>query len=65
VDPALAQKMGKNAKKLSEEMAESQPDRKWYELSLDGLKEAAEAVGAIATPIITTVGKLRPLLLGL
>ena len=62
VEPALAQKMGKNLKKISEEMAEPTPDRKWYQLSLEGLKEAAEAVGAIAGPIIATVGKLKPLL---
>jgi hypothetical protein len=45
VEPALAEKMGKGVKRISEEMAEPKPDRAWYELSLKGLKEAAEAVG--------------------
>ena len=65
VEPSLAQQMGKGVKRISEEMAETKPDRKWYELSLNGLKEAAEAVGAIASPIVATIGKLKPLLLGL
>ena len=55
VEPALAEKMGKSVKRISEEMAEPKPDRAWYELSLKGL----------TGPIVATVGKLKPLLLGL
>jgi hypothetical protein len=63
-DPKLTQAMGKNLKRLSEELAEPEPDPAWYEVSLKGLKEAAEAVGEIAKPVIATVAKLMPLLLG-
>jgi hypothetical protein len=63
-DPAQVQKMGKNLKKLSEEIADPEPDRAWYEVSLKGLKEAAEAVGAIAEPILKTVKSISLFLLG-
>lgn len=62
-DPSQTKKMGKNLEALSKEVASDEPERRWYELSLAGIKEAAEAVGAIATPIITTIGKLSALLL--
>jgi len=44
-------------------MAKPEPRRKWYELSLEGIKEAALAVGEIAKPIVDTVAKLGPLLI--
>ena len=62
-DPAQTQKLGKNLERLSDEMTSNEPDKRWYELSLEGLKEAAEAIGAIATPVIATVTKLSALLL--
>ena len=46
-DPKQTQAMGKNLKRLSDELAEPEPDRAWYEVSLKGLKEAAEAVEAL------------------
>jgi len=61
-DPALIQKMGKDLKKLSEEMVDQQPNEEYFRVSLKGIREAAEAVGAIAKPIINTVLKLMPLL---
>jgi hypothetical protein len=64
IDQDQALKMGKNLKKLGDEMAEPKPDREWYQLSLKGIKEAAEAVGAIAAPVLKTVAALSPLLLG-
>lgn len=63
VDPAKTKQMGGDAEVLSREVASAEPRRQWYEVSLKGLKEAAEAVGAIAAPIATTVKKLWPLLL--
>lgn len=63
-DPKQTQAMGKNLKALSEELAQPEPDRAWYKLSLQGLKDAAEAVGDIAAPIVSVVKKLMPLLLG-
>ena len=62
-DTKQIERMGKNIKKLSEEIAEPEPDRKWYELSIEGLKEAAVAVGEIGIPIIETLKKLGEILL--
>jgi len=62
-DPSQIRKMGKNLETLSREVASDEPERRWYELSLDGIKEAAQAVGAIAKPIIDIAGKLSALLL--
>jgi hypothetical protein len=62
-DPKFTTQMGDDLQTLSKEAAKPEPRRKWYALSLQGLKEAAEAVGAIAAPILATVAKLTPLLL--
>src|SRR5262249_24297114 len=64
VDPKQTQRMGNDLQTLTTEMAQQEPRRPWYELTLKGLKEAAEAVGEIAKPVIETVSKLMPLLLG-
>ena len=62
VEPAVAQKMGKNLEALSKELNSAAPEREWYEVSLDGLKKAAVAVGEVGVPILSTVAKLLPLL---
>jgi hypothetical protein len=62
IDPVRAQQMGSDVKALSEEIKNSEPRRKWYEISLNGLKEAAEAVGEVGKPILETVAALMPLL---
>jgi uncharacterized protein YjbI with pentapeptide repeats len=59
-----ARQMGADAETLSKEMAQPAPRRKWYELSIEGLKDAATAVGEVGKPILETVAKLGPLLLG-
>jgi hypothetical protein len=55
--------MGSDVETLSKEMSQPKPRRAWYELSLKGLREAAEAVGEIGKPIVETVKLLWPLLL--
>lgn len=62
-DPVSTKKMGKNLEALSREAASDEPERRWYEVSLEGIKEAAEAMGAIAKPILGIVAKLSALLL--
>ena len=66
IDPAAqpekAKGMADDLKVLSDEVVKPQPRRKWYELSLEGIKEAAEAIGEIGKPVLDTVGKLLPLL---
>jgi len=62
VDPAKAQQMADDLKTLGAEVVKPEPRRKWYELSLEGIKEAATAVGDIGQPILATVARLLPLL---
>ncbi|MDU0459277.1 MAG: hypothetical protein RW306_11170 [Geobacteraceae bacterium] len=63
IDPSQVKKMGKNLEVLSKEVASDEPERRWYEVSIEGIKEAAQAVGSIAEPIVNIVGKLSALLL--
>jgi len=63
IDPVKTQQMGSDVEALSKELASPQPRQKWYEVSLSGLKEAAEAVGEVGKPILETIAKLWPLLL--
>ena len=63
VDPKQTQNMGDAVETISKEMTKSEPRRAWYDLSLKGLKEAAEALGEVGTPILGIVKKLWPLLL--
>ena len=64
VDSGSAEQLGKNLEALSKELSSAKPQKRWYEVSLEGLKEAADAVGEIGIPIAKTVAKLMPLLLG-
>ena len=61
VPPASVEKMTKSVTRLSEELALPKPDKEWCHLSLKGIKEAAEAVGAVAAPVLEIVLKLWPL----
>jgi len=62
IDPKVVTEIGDNAKALSEELARPEPRRKWYELSLSGLKEAAEAIGAVGKPIVESAVSIAKLL---
>jgi hypothetical protein len=62
IDSNKAMQMGTDLKRLGEEMALPEPRRAWYEISLNGIKEAALAVGEIAKPIVDTVLTLGKLL---
>lgn len=55
-------KLAKSVKRLGEEVAEADPDRAWYDVSLKGIAEAATAIGNVASPIVEIVKTLRPLL---
>lgn len=58
-----AETMARDAETLVKEATSSKPRRRWYEVTLDGLKQAAINIGAIAIPVLDIVSKLRPLLL--
>lgn len=69
VDQAKAGSKGKESVKLAQqaellqnELKKDKPQREWYEVSLDGLKEAALAVGELGAPIVQVTQKLLPLL---
>ena len=58
-----AESMARDAEDLVKEATSAKPRRKWYEVSIDGLKQAAINLGEVATPVLEIVGKLTPLLL--
>ncbi len=58
-----AEAMARDAEALVKEATSSKPRKRWYEVSLDGLKQAAINIGEIADPIMAIVKKLTPLLL--
>jgi uncharacterized protein YjgD (DUF1641 family) len=47
---------------LSKEAIAPEPRRKWYELSAEGLMDAAKAVGQVAAPVVTAVKAVLGLL---
>ncbi len=55
--------MARDAETLVKEASASKPRQKWYEISLEGLKQAAVNIGEIADPVLNIVKKLIPLLL--
>ena len=61
----VGQEMARDVETLAKEVVSPTPRRKWYELSIDGLKEAAVKIGDLGKPILETTGKLLPLLLNL
>jgi len=58
-----AETMARDVEALVKEATSSKPRRKWYEVTLDGLKQTATTIGEIAGPVLDIVTKLRPLLL--
>tara|TARA_R110001583_G_scaffold169652_1_gene322516 strand:+ start:1657 stop:3228 length:1572 start_codon:yes stop_codon:yes gene_type:complete len=63
VDPGQVKKMGKNLEALSKELVSEEPERRWYEVSIEGIMDAAKAVGAIADPVFSIAEKLLKLLI--
>ena len=57
-----AEILAKNLDALSKELNSPKPQKRWYEASLEGIKEVAETVGKVGVPILEVVSKLAPLL---
>ncbi|MGZ5560556.1 MAG: COR domain-containing protein [Methylobacter sp.] len=55
--------MADSAETLITEAGREAPRQKWYQLSLEGIKEAASAVGEVAKPVLEVAEKLASLLL--
>lgn len=58
-----AESMARDTETLVKEASSSKPRRQWYEVSLEGLKQAAINIGEVAKPVLTIVEKLIPLLI--
>lgn len=58
------QTLSEESETLITETTKEQPRKKYLDLSLEGIKEAALALGEIAAPILAIAEKLSPLLLG-
>jgi hypothetical protein len=57
-----AEAMARDAETLVKEATSSQPRRQWYQMSVEGLEQAAISVGKIAEPVLEIVTQLLPLL---
>lgn len=54
----LLTEMIRDAETLLKEASSESPRRQWYEISLEGLKKAAENIGSVAEPVLAIVLKL-------
>ncbi len=60
--PAQAEAAARDLDSLVKEATAAEPRKKWYEVSAEGLLEAAKAVGETAAPLIEVVAKVLALL---
>ena len=60
-----AEEMARDAETLVKEATSSKPRRKWYEVSIDGLEQAAINIGRVAKPVLEIVRHLRKALLSI
>ena len=54
--------MAQDAETLIKEASKAKPRQKWYEISIEGLKDATKAIGELANPILNIVNKIAELL---
>lgn len=59
-----AKQVARDLDTLIAEATSPAPRRQWWQLSIDGLKKAAQDVGEIGKPVLQLAGLLVPLLLG-
>lgn len=59
---AQAEQVANDMLALTNEITIENPRRRCWELSVEGLKEAASAVGEIGKPVLALLGKLVPLM---
>jgi hypothetical protein len=57
-----AEQAARDLETLTTEATSKTPRRKWYELSAEGLIEAAKTVGEMAAPVVSAVKAILPLL---
>ena len=57
-----AEAMARDVETLVKEATSENPRQAWYEITMNGLKEAAQSIGEIANPVLDVLTKLSPLL---
>ena len=57
-----AEEVADNLDKFTTEATKDKPKRKWWELSAEGMKEAAKTVGEIGISVLTNLEKIIPIL---
>lgn len=62
LSPEESQTVEKDLEKLIDEATSPQPERRWWSVSAEGLKKAAEKVGEIGKPVLNLVAQMLPLL---
>ena len=62
LDPTKADEVARDLSQFANEVTSPTPRRKWYELSSEGLKQAANAIGQFGGPVISTVDHILGLL---
>jgi hypothetical protein len=60
----VAKQVADDLEALTKELARPAPRKKWWQLSVAGIEDAAVAVGSIGKPVVETVKLLLPLLDG-
>lgn len=65
LQPPLAKQVADDLDMLTREATREKPRRRFWEVSIEGLKDAANAVREIGEPVLATIGKLVPLLAAL
>jgi hypothetical protein len=60
-----AKQVSRDLETLTAEATSKAPRRQWWQLSLEGIKDAAIAVGTIGMPVLEVASKIVPLLTGL
>ncbi len=60
--PEKAEEAADDLEKLTDEVTKEKPRRKWWQLSAEGVKEAAQSVGEVGKTAIGLIEKLQPLL---
>jgi hypothetical protein len=59
---AKGEEVARDLDSLTSEATSKNPRRRWWELSVEGLTNAAQTVGAIGKPVLEILAKLVPLL---
>lgn len=60
-----AEQVARDLETLTAEATSKEPRRKWWELSIEGLKDAAKNIGEIGKPVLELATRIVAILSGL